>query len=105
MTSERAKQRRHEAHERKRREASKELQAQETQRQQAEAAARREFEQRRRRHVKAYVLFAMAALLAVSHFFQHAGLIEPLPPAMADLLIGWPMAALLALVGGIVYGV
>jgi len=31
--------------------------------------------------------------------------IEPLPAATADLLIGWPKAALLALVGGIVYGV
>lgn len=105
MVSERAKQQRHEKQERKRREAARAVQASETQKQQAEAAARRAFQETRKRHAIAYGLFAVAAVIAVSHFFEHAGLIQPLPPALADLLIGWPMAALLALVGGIVYGV
>ncbi len=105
MTSARDRQRHREQRELKRREAARGITAAETQKRQAEAAARREFQDRRKRHAVAHSLFVVAGVMAISHFFEHAGMIQPLPQKTSDLLIGWPMAALLAMIGGIVYGV
>ncbi len=76
----------------------------ETQRQQAIAAARRDESKRRRRHTIAYSLYAVAVVMAIAHFFEHAGTITPMAPALSDILIGWPMAGALAITGAIVFG-
>lgn len=104
MSSDRSRQLRRERQALKRRSAVREGRASETQRQQAEAEARREYQNQRRRHIAAFALLAFAAVMAISHLFGHAGVFEPLSPKLADLLIGWPMAMLIAIVGAIVYG-
>ena len=78
--------------------------ARETQRQQAQAAARRDYSLRRRRHTQAWALWIVAIVMAVAHLFEHAGAVRLMTPALEDLLIGWPMAGLLAIIGGILYG-
>ena len=52
----------------------------------------------------AYVMFAVAAVLAVSHVFEHFGTFQLMSPGLEDLLIGWPMAGMLAVSGAIIYG-
>ena len=80
------------------------MDARETQRQQALAAARHDFARQVRRHRAAYALWVLAIVLAVSHIFEHTNTIRLMSPGAEDVLIGWPMAGVLALVGGIVYG-
>jgi hypothetical protein len=48
-------------------------------------------------------LFGLAALIAVQHLVAHAGW-RPIPISMGwqDLLIGYPAAGVLAVIGGIV---
>jgi len=87
-----------------RRRAAEDVQARETQREQAQAALRRELRRSTRRHVIAYVLFVVAGVMAVAHFFEHAGTFTIVSPGFADLFLGWPMAGVLALIGAIVYG-
>lgn len=55
-----------------------------------------------RRRVLSWSLFALAAVVAVQHLFAHAGL-APLPISMGwqDILVGYPMAGLLAIAGAI----
>lgn len=52
------------------------------------------------RRVATWALFVLAAIVAVQHLLAHSGE-RPLPISMGwqDLLVGYPMAALLALVG------
>lgn len=104
MSSERSRQLRKAKKEVERRRAGRQIDAQETQRQQAMAAARAEWAERERRHRMAYALWVLAVILAVSHIFEHTGTINLMSSGLEDLLIGWPMAGLLAIVGGIVYG-
>lgn len=54
--------------------------------------------------MQAYALWAIAAILAIGHFFEHAQVFQLMSPGLQDLLIGWPMAGLLALLGAIRYG-
>jgi hypothetical protein len=49
-------------------------------------------------------MFAVAVVLAVSHFFEHYGALRLMSSGLEDLFIGWPMAAILALSGAIIYG-
>lgn len=104
MGDARARQRRREQKQVERRQSAQAEQARETQKAQAEAAARREFQQSQKRHAIAYSLFAIAGVMAVSHFFEHAGAFQLLSPGLQDLLLGWPMAALIGLAGAIIYG-
>ena len=49
-------------------------------------------------------MWAVAAVMAVGHFFEHTGTIHLMSSGLQDLLVGWPMAGAIAVVGAIVYG-
>lgn len=68
------------------------------------AAARRDVRDRRRRHTIAFALYALAAVIAIGHFFEHAGTLNLMALSLEDIFIGWPMAGVLAVTGAIVYG-
>lgn len=104
MTSNRARQLKRERQQVERKRSAQGAVARETQHQQAIAAARENWSRRRRRHRIAYVMYAVAAVMAVAHVFEHGGAFNLMSPGLEDILIGWPMAAVLALVGAIVYG-
>ena len=87
-----------------RRRSGESAQARETQQAQREAAARVSYRQQQRRHRIAYVLFAVAAVMAISHVLEHAGAYRLLAPGLDDLAVGWPMAGVIAIIGAIVYG-
>ncbi len=88
----------------RRRRAAREPAARETQRQQEIAAAKRDGTKRRRRHAIAYAMFTVAAVMAITHVFAHAGSVTVLAQGWQDLLLGWPMAGMIAISGAIVYG-
>lgn len=70
-----------------------------------EAARRAErVRKRRRRRVTAYSLFAAAGLVAASHLLEHLGVIRLMNPTAEDLLLGYPMAGVLLVVGAISLG-
>jgi len=54
------------------------------------------------RRVLSWSLFALAGIIAVQHVLAHGGF-RPIPISMGwqDLLLGYPMAILLAVAGGI----
>lgn len=104
MSSTRARQLRKARKQVERRRAAQAVDARETQRRQEIAAAQADWFQRERRHRAAYALWVVAAVMAVSHVFEHAGTINLMSSGLEDLLLGWPMAGALAIVGGIVYG-
>lgn len=56
-----------------------------------------------KRRIASWTLFVLAALVAIQHLVAHAGW-RPIPISMGwqDLLIGYPMAIVLAIIGGIV---
>lgn len=56
-----------------------------------------------KRRFASWSLFGLAALIAVQHLVAHAGW-RPIPISMGwqDLLIGYPAAGVLAVIGGIV---
>ena len=56
-----------------------------------------------KRRIASWSLFGLAALVAAQHLVAHAGW-RPIPISMGwqDLLIGYPMAIVLAIVGGII---
>ena len=87
-----------------RRKAAQSASARETQMQQEIAAAKLDLAKRHRRHIQAFVLYGVAVVIAIGHFFEHAHVFELMSPGLEDLLIGWPMAALLAFVGAVRYG-
>ncbi len=104
MSSERDRQLRRERKQVERRRAAQEVGAKQTQQQQAIAAAQLEFAERRRRHLIAYALWTVAFVMAVAHGFEHLGTFKLMSQGLEDLLLGWPMAGALGIVGGIVYG-
>ncbi|GAB2447956.1 hypothetical protein GCM10027062_31990 [Nocardioides hungaricus] len=55
-----------------------------------------------KRRVLSWSLFGLAGLIAIQHLVAHAGF-RPLPMSMGwqDLLLGYPMAIFLAIMGGI----
>jgi hypothetical protein len=55
-----------------------------------------------RRRALAYGLFGLAVLIAASHVVEHGGYLRLLSPGLEDLLIGYPTAALLAIVGAVI---
>ena len=56
-----------------------------------------------RRRIASWTLLGLAALIAAQHLVAHAGW-RPIPLSMGwqDLLVGYPAAILLAIIGGIV---
>jgi len=53
-----------------------------------------------KRRVAAWTLFVVASVIAVNHIFAHLGdQLVPMGMGTQDLLIGWPMAALIGLAG------
>jgi len=58
----------------------------------------------RRRRVLACGLIVLAALVAVSHLLEHAGIVQVMSPGLQDVLIGYPTAAVLLVVAGVVWG-
>ncbi len=57
-----------------------------------------------RRAWVARTLLALAAVVAFTHVLEHLGVIQVFTPGLEDLLIGFPTAGLLAVVGGIALG-
>jgi len=57
----------------------------------------------RRRRV-AIFLFAMGPLVAAFHLLEHLGVLRLFNPILEDVLIGYPTAILLLVVGGILWG-
>lgn len=58
-------------------------------------------EQSRRRALRrraGQALLLVALVMAVTHLFEHAGVLRFMPLGAEDLLLGWPMAGLLAIV-------
>ena len=53
-----------------------------------------------KRRVAAWILFVIAFVVAVNHIFAHLGdRVVPMGMGTQDLVIGWPMAGLIALAG------
>ena len=104
MPSERQRQLHRERKSLARRQQARQAEARETQRQQAAAEARRAFAHRRHRHVAAFSIWALAVVMAVTHVFEHAGTLRIMSPGLEDFFIGWPMAAVLGIVGAVAYG-
>jgi len=69
--------------------------------QQTEAEARRAaWEKRRRKRRLAWVLISLGAVVGVSHLLEHLDVIQVLPnPTAQDLLLGYPTAGLLIVIG------
>lgn len=55
-----------------------------------------------KRRVLSWSLFALAGLIAVQHLLAHAGF-RPIPISMGwqDILVGYPAAIVIAVIGGI----
>jgi hypothetical protein len=55
-----------------------------------------------KRRILSWSLFALAGLVAVQHLLAHGGF-RPIPISMGwqDLLIGYPTAIVIAIIGGI----
>jgi hypothetical protein len=106
MGSSRRRQLRRERQQVERRRSRREGEARKAQEQQEAAAARQDLSRRRRRHAVAYMLFILGAVMAVYHVFEHIDVVPPMTTSSAldDVLVGWPMAGVLAVTGGIVYG-
>ena len=93
---------RRERHHQRRRQRARDERAQTTQAAQDQAAVfRAEFARRTRRRNTSMVLFAVAVVMAVAHFFEHLGVINLFSPGLEDILIGWPMAGVLAVIAAI----
>ena len=66
------------------------------------SAADRQLSNWTKRRVLSWSLFLLAGVIVVQHLVAHAGF-RPLPLSMGwqDLLVGYPMAAILAVAGAI----
>jgi hypothetical protein len=53
------------------------------------------------RRALSYGLFGLAVVVAVSHIAEHGGLLRFFSPGLEDRLIGYPTAAVLAILGAI----
>jgi hypothetical protein len=102
--STRARQLRRQRQRTERRRGASDAQARDALRLQDLARARRDMREKHVRHLIAYSLFAVAVVVGVLHFFEHAGVVRVMSAQAEDVFMGWPLAMLLAIVGGIVYG-
>lgn len=87
----------------RRRRDQEEARARETQAAQASAAAKAAWEHRQRRKVLAWVFFALAPIVIVTHMLEHVGVFQLYSAGLEDLTIGYPTALLLLIAGGMVY--
>ena len=78
--------------------------AHETQLSQAQAAARATLQEQHRHRMEAFILFGLAILVAVGHVFEHGGAIRLMSPGLQALLVGYPTAGILAVMGAIRFG-
>ncbi len=62
------------------------------------------FTRRRRRRRIAVFLFALGPLIAALHLVEHVGFVRFFNPGLQDVLIGYPTAILLLVLGGILWG-
>lgn len=104
MKAERAQQQQRERRSLRRRRAAQERSAEEARRQQAAAELRRALRGNSTRHMIAFVMFGVAGVIALAHFFEHFGAFTIVSQGFEDVFLGWPMAALIAFGGAIVYG-
>lgn len=58
--------------------------------------------QYRRRRAAGWALVALGVAIGVQHWLAHLGLFHVISPGWDDLVVGYPMAALLVIVGSIV---
>lgn len=65
----------------------------------AETLRTRSYATYRRRRFASWALIIAGVVVGVSHWFEHFGLIKIFSLGVEDLLIGYPTAALLAIVG------
>jgi di/tricarboxylate transporter len=86
-------------HELERQREARRRSARETQAAQARATARRDLQRRTRHRVEGAVLVSLAIVIAVAHLFEHSGSLVLMSQGLEDLLIGFPTAALLAIIG------
>lgn len=71
----------------------------------AQEAARRTYIKQLRRRRLGYALMIGAALLALEHVAAHLGAFGAAAPSgLVDLVAGWPLAAVIFMVGGIFAG-
>lgn len=72
---------------------------------QAQELARRRYRRTRRLIRAGQALMVFAALLALEHVAAHLGIFGGKQPSgLVDLVAGWPLAALLAIMGAILAG-
>ncbi len=70
-----------------------------TQQAQAHAAAKKAHQREGRHRIEAICLFVLAGIIAITHGFEHAGTIQLFNQGLEDLLLGFPMALLLTILG------
>ena len=63
------------------------------------AAKRSSHHSRRRRRLAGWSLIAFGVVVGVTHLMEHGGLFQLAPSGVEDLLMGYPMAMLLAVLG------
>lgn len=91
--------------ERRRRRKAASVRAHQTQQAQTEAEARRRrYRGRQQRRIVAWALFALAAVIALTHVLEHAGIFQVMSPGLEDLVIGYPAAMVIAVAGGVALG-
>lgn len=66
--------------------------------------SRRQYSRKRRLHALGYGLMAIGVVVAAVHVLAHAEVFGGQPSGATDLLVGYPMAALLFLAGVIGWG-
>lgn len=71
---------------------------------QANAALRRHLRSHGRNQRIAYAMFALSAIIGISHFFEHFGTFTIVSAGVSDLFFGWPMAGVIVVAGAIVHG-
>lgn len=52
----------------------------------------------------AYVLFTLAPIVIVTHILEHVGVFQLFSPGLEDVLVGYPTAFVMAVMGGIALG-
>lgn len=90
----------------KRRDKGAEARAKETQVAQAKAASVKKLTPSayRRQRILGWSLVGLALFIFVTHLLEHLQIIKVAPQGVEDLLIGFPMAALLGIAAAIILG-
>jgi hypothetical protein len=88
----------------RRRREREEQRSRETQLAQQAAEFRAEWQKRRRHKVFAYVMFALAPVVVITHMLEHADVLRLFDQSLEDLLIGFPTAFAMLIAGAIALG-